>query len=67
MSGSGISQKLEDEERSMLNAARKEPGRFIEGVILSKSEGRQWCQDRGIDASTLVPEVIDKLRRFGEP
>ncbi len=29
-------QRLEAEERSMLISARKEPGRFIEGVILSK-------------------------------
>lgn len=38
-----------------------------EGVILSKSEGRQWCKDRGIDASTLVAEVIKELRSTGAP
>lgn len=32
-------------------------------VILSKSEGRQWCTDRGIDASTVVENVTRELRR----
>ena len=35
-----------------------------EGVILSKSEGRQWCEKRGIDASTLVEVATEQLRRI---
>jgi streptomycin 3"-adenylyltransferase len=33
-------------------------------VILSKSEGRQWCADRGIDASTVVENVTRELKRI---
>ena len=32
-------------------------------VILSKTEGRQWCADRGIDATTLVENVMHELRQ----
>lgn len=32
-------------------------------VILSKSEGRQWCADRGIEATTLIETVTRELRR----
>jgi len=32
-------------------------------VILSKSEGRQWCADRGIDAATVAEKVTLELRR----
>ncbi len=35
-----------------------------EDVILSKSEGRQWCADRGIDATTVVENVTRELRRI---
>jgi streptomycin 3"-adenylyltransferase len=33
-------------------------------VILSKSEGRQWCANRGIDTATVTENVIRKLRRI---
>ncbi len=33
-------------------------------VILSKSEGRKWCADRGIDAATVVEMVFRELRRM---
>jgi len=33
-------------------------------VILSKSEGRQWCADLGVDASTVVEIVTRELRRI---
>lgn len=34
-----------------------------EGVVLSKSEGRQWCTDRGVDAATVVAVVKRELLR----
>ncbi len=34
-----------------------------DGVILSKSEGRQWCADRGIDTAELVAIVMEELQR----
>ena len=36
-------------------------------VILSKAEGRQWCADRGIDATTVVESVTRELRQFDAP
>lgn len=32
-------------------------------VILSKSEGRQWCKDRAIDTASLVAIVTEKIQR----
>lgn len=32
------------------------------GVMLSKSEGIEWCRDNAIDTSTVVKEVTTKLR-----
>lgn len=32
-------------------------------VILSKSEGRQWCADRGIDSLTVISNVILELKQ----
>lgn len=34
-----------------------------EGIILSKSEGKQWCKDRDIDTAAIVATVTRELRR----
>lgn len=34
-----------------------------EGLVLSKSEGRQWCEDSNIDKSSIVPLAMEGLRK----
>lgn len=34
-----------------------------DGVVLSKSEGRLWCEERGIEIDNIVAEVMNELRR----
>ncbi len=34
-----------------------------DGVILSKSEGRQWCAEHGVDATAVVEHVVEELGR----
>ena len=36
-------------------------------VILSKTEGRQWCADRDIDTATVVENVTRELRQIETP
>ena len=35
-----------------------------EDLVLSESEGRQWCVDRGLDTANIVADVTDELRRI---
>lgn len=50
------------EDYTVLNACRT-LAYLREGVILSKSEGRQWCADRDIDTAAVVAIVTRELRR----
>ncbi|XOV88807.1 MAG: aminoglycoside adenylyltransferase domain-containing protein [Pseudomonadota bacterium] len=36
-----------------------------DGLVLSKSEGRQWCKERGIEEAKLVAEVTRELQQMG--
>ncbi len=47
---------------TLLNACRT-LAYLQEGVVLSKSEGRQWCTDRNIDTAAVVALVTRELRR----
>jgi len=33
-----------------------------EGLVLSKSEGRRWCADHGVDTCTVVSDVVQALQ-----
>lgn len=34
-----------------------------EGLVLSKSEGQQWCEDNAIEISSILPVVMEGLRQ----
>lgn len=52
----------EDLSRYILSNACRTLAFLRDGVVLSKSEGRQWCDERGIDLANIVAEVMDALR-----
>ena len=53
----------EDLRGYMLSNACRTRAFLREGLVLSKVEGRQWCEERGIDPATIVAEVTEELQR----